>query len=135
MSYEEITKELAKAEETWDALYDEFFGKELSTMSDWLKDRDKLFKSKEYKHYQHFSELEILNRPIANIVLTEPDGYADVFPLDEFVSNCKQCGFIDDDGFGVYGYSDKKSDVSAIPSMITKGMIRTDFTHVYWYNK
>jgi len=135
MSYEEITKELAKAEETWDALYEEHWNKEFPTMKARLKDRNRLFESKEYKKYEHFMELELLNRPMTNIVLTESDKCGDRFTLKGFVKFCKQYVFIDDDGFGVYGYSDKKSDLSAIPSMITKGIIRTDFTHVYWYNK
>ena len=32
-------------------------------------------------------------------------------------------------------YKDKKSDIEIYPSDVQKGNVRSDFTHVVWYNR
>ena len=59
----------------------------------------------------------------------------DIYPLNIFIGICKGGGFIDYDGFGVYAYEDKKSDINVYPSDITEGIYRKDFTHIVWYNR
>lgn len=135
MSYEEITKELAKAEEVWNNAYDNFLRTHYFLDANYLEVHAALFESKEFKNYDKFNSLEILYRPMSQIVLTEPDGIADVFTIEEFISDCKSYCLLNSDGYGYYGFIDKKSDLPANPSDILSGNIRTDFTHVYWYNK
>ena len=43
--------------------------------------------------------------------------------------------FSDYDGSGYYATETDISDVPCVPSEIANGYIRTDFTHVMWYNK
>ena len=59
----------------------------------------------------------------------------DIYTIEQFKSMCKGGGFIDYDGFGVYAFKDKKSDIEIYPSDVIKGNLRTDFTHVVWYNR
>ena len=46
---------------------------------------------------------------------------------------CKGGGFTDYDGFGVYAFEDKKSNIEIYPSDVIKGNLCTDFTHIVWY--
>jgi len=59
----------------------------------------------------------------------------DIYTLQEFIAICKDGGFIDYDGFGVYAFEDKKTDIEIYPSDIKNGNVRNDFTHVVWYNR
>jgi len=59
----------------------------------------------------------------------------DIYTIKQFIDMCKGGGFIDYDGFGVYAFEDKKSDIHVYPSDVQKGIIRNDFTHVVWYNR
>lgn len=60
----------------------------------------------------------------------------DVYTIGGFIECCRDGGlFTDYDGFGVYAFEDKKSDIKIYPSDVTNGNIRKDFTHVVWYNK
>lgn len=59
----------------------------------------------------------------------------DVYTIEQFKGMCKGGGFIDYDGFGVYAFKDKKSDIEIYPSDVIKGNLRTDFTHIVWYNR
>jgi hypothetical protein len=63
-----------------------------------------------------------------------PD-YGDHMTLQEFIDACKSGCFIDYDGHGYYATATEMSDVLAQPSAIVHGQIRTDFTHVMWFNK
>lgn len=58
-----------------------------------------------------------------------------VYTIEQFKGICKSGCFIDYDGFGVYAYEDKKSDIEIYPSDVQKGNVRSDFTHVVWYNR
>lgn len=61
----------------------------------------------------------------------------DIYTLKQFVGMCKEGGFIDYDGFGVYADKNKKmkTNIEVYPSDITSGKYRKDFPHVVWYNK
>ena len=59
----------------------------------------------------------------------------DVYTIEKFIGMCKGGRFIDYDGFGVYAFEDKKSNIEIYPSDVIKGNLRTDFTHIVWYNR
>lgn len=61
--------------------------------------------------------------------------YGDKMTLSEFVECCKAGGFIDYDGVGYYATDDQESDVVILPSHVAMGLVRTDFTHVIWFNR
>ena len=65
--------------------------------------------------------------------------YGDLFTIKEFKELCDDGCFIDWDGTGQYSdeefiYGDPWND-TANPSDFRAGNIRTDFTHVMWFNK
>ena len=78
------------------------------------------------------SELRSLKEP-KNFEPIERDD--NIYTLEQFIGICKCGGFINYDGFGVYAYKDKKSDIEIYPSDVISGNVRTDFTHVVWYNR
>ena len=55
--------------------------------------------------------------------------------IKEFKSHCIFGGIMDSDGFGYYATDKEVSNIEASPSAFEKGIIRSDFTHVCWYNK
>lgn len=61
----------------------------------------------------------------------------DIYTLKQFVDMCKEGGFIDYGGFGVYADKEKKmkTNIEVYPSDVTSGKYRTDFTHIVWYNR
>ena len=63
------------------------------------------------------------------------DKIGDLFTLKHFVGNCECGGFINYDGFGYYATKTEQSNIEVYPSDIKKGIYRTDFTHVKWYNR
>lgn len=66
---------------------------------------------------------------------------ADKFELDcretyeSFKEVCKMHCFMDSDGSGYYGTSTQISDIPISCRAFDNDMERTDFTHVYWFNK
>ena len=67
--------------------------------------------------------------------LYEPSNPNTRMTLADFIEGCESGCLIDDDGIGYYGTETKESDLEICPSDVTDGDYRTDFTHVYWYNK
>lgn len=61
--------------------------------------------------------------------------YGDKMTIREFVECCKEGLFIDYDGVGYYATDDQESDIFILPSHVSMGMVRTDFTHVIWFNR
>lgn len=55
--------------------------------------------------------------------------------IEEFIAWCKYGYFCDSDGTGYYGNETQISDIYANPSHFYNKWNRTDFTHIYWYNK
>ena len=60
--------------------------------------------------------------------------FGDLFSLDDFIGNCECGGFLDSDGDGVYATSTRASDIHIYPSDVPDN-VRTDFSHVVWFNK
>lgn len=55
--------------------------------------------------------------------------------LDEFKKMCKEGDIIDDDGYGKYASEKAVSNIEIYPSDILANKVRTDFSHIAWYNK
>ena len=67
--------------------------------------------------------------------LSELPDYGDHMTFKVFKSHVDSGGFIDYDGHGRYATKTQESDLYVSPSDVSEGKIRTDFTHVVWYNK
>lgn len=67
--------------------------------------------------------------------LHKPSDPSTKMTLAEFIEDCKDGYLIDDDGIGYYGTDTAESNLEISPSDVTEREYRTDFTHVYWYNK
>jgi hypothetical protein len=52
-----------------------------------------------------------------------------------FKQSCKYGCFIDSDGSGYYGTETQISDIPISCKAFDNDMERTDFTHIYWFNK
>ena len=84
-----------------------------------------------------------INEMYAERLLRKDPTYrnADEFDLDcritieEFIDWCSSGYTCDSDGTGYYGTETQVSDIYAKPSHFYKKWNRTDFTHIYWYNK
>ena len=60
----------------------------------------------------------------------------DRYPIEDFKEMCKSGVLSNSDGFGVYATKKSVSDVEIYPSDVTEDeLVRTDFTHVVWFNK
>ena len=123
-TYEEILKKADAAETAWDAY-----------MVSHYDDYPAIYESKEYKEYSKWCDLEIKYRPLDKIEFRQPYGFGDKMTLDEFINDCKEGFFTDSDGSGYYGIEDKQTNLPIYPSSIMSGTYRTDFSHVYWFNK
>jgi hypothetical protein len=70
---------------------------------------------------------------------TEYEDGGDVMTLSDFCDCVHAGGFIDSDGFGNYAKMIDgvlmESDVTLAPSTVKCYYLRTDMTHVVWYNK
>jgi hypothetical protein len=75
-------------------------------------------------------------KPVAD-EKTEPlPSYGDHMTLEKFVEHVVQGMFIDYDGSGNYATATAMySDLTVSPSDVTSGDLKTQFTHVVWFNK
>lgn len=55
--------------------------------------------------------------------------------LDDFKKMCKDGDITDDDGYGKYASEKAVSNIEIYPSDILANKVRTDFSHIAWYNK
>ena len=55
--------------------------------------------------------------------------------LDEFKKMCKDGDITDDDGYGKYASEKAVSNIEIYPYDILANKVRTDFSHIAWYNK
>ena len=55
--------------------------------------------------------------------------------INEFKSHCRYGGIMNSDGVGYYATNKEVSNIEASPRAFADGIIRSDFTHVCWYNK
>lgn len=131
-SIEELEKKLNAIERACDNVWEEFM--DMST-----KNIPYDVTNKWYSSQPVIKERELIQDKIRQ--LKKADGFEpiekddDVYTIEQFKGICKDGGFIDYDGFGVYAYEDKKSDINIYPSDVQKGNVRNDFTHVVWYNR
>lgn len=123
-TYEEILKKADAAEKEWDEYKESHYD-----------DYPAIFESRQYKEYSKWWELELKYRPLDKIEFRQPYGFGDKMTLDEFINDCKEGFFTDSDGSGYYGTEDKQTNLPICPSSIMSGTYRTDFSHVYWFNK
>ena len=129
---EELEKKLNAIEKACDNVWEEFMD-----MS--IKDIPYDVAYKWYNSQPVIKERELIQDKIHQF--KKADGFEpiekddDVYTIEQFKGICKGGGFIDYDGFGVYAYKDKKSDIEIYPSDVQKGNVRSDFTHVVWYNR
>ena len=82
-----------------------------------------------------YCDLELKYRPLDKIEFRQQYDFGDKMLLDEFINDCKEGYFVDSDGSGYYGTEDKQTNLPIYPSSIMSGTYRTDFSHVYWFNK
>jgi len=62
--------------------------------------------------------------------------WGDCMTIEEWESNCRTRSFIDSDGSGYFAKNEKRSNVTASPSSVTRGDSPPDWaTHVVWFNK
>jgi len=122
------------------------------------KERDKWFKSwmkdhtddgvtEEYMNHMKKFDTDNIDtwKMIANLgrvirrdktpKLEPHNGIGDIFPIEKFKSMCEYGGFMNSDGYGEYATESQRSDIEIHPSDFKHKTIRTDFTHVVWYNK
>ena len=123
-TYEEILKKADAAEKEWDEYKESHYD-----------DYPAIFESRQYKEYSKWCDVELKYRPLDKIEFRQPYGFGDKMTLDEFINDCKEGFFTDSDGSGYYGTEDKQTNLPICPSSIMSGTYRTDFSHVYWFNK
>ena len=123
-TYEEILKKADAAEKEWDEYKESHYD-----------DYPAIFESRQYKEYSKWWDLELKYRPLDKIEFRQPYNFGDKMTLDEFINDCKEGFFTDSDGSGYYGTEDKQTNLPICPSSIMSGTYRTDFSHVYWFNK
>lgn len=60
-----------------------------------------------------------------------------LYEISKFKELCDEAHqtFTDEDGIGYYATETAKSNIVIKPSDFTYDMVRTDFTHVLWFNK
>jgi len=94
------------------------------------------FESYYYKESKNY-DLASQNYRLIKTPILEEDipKYGSIMSLSEFVSCCKDGGFIDYDGSGEYIRDGKMSGISIYPSDITSNRYRKDFTEIIWFNK
>ena len=59
----------------------------------------------------------------------------DLYTIEEFKKMVEAGILTDYDGSGLYATETSTSDVEVIPSDVTEGLIREDFSHIMWFNK
>lgn len=119
---------------------------QLGQLQSVLKDQlEEFFHSGEHSSYEEFlqkssslrRQLERVNRTLS--LTQEPQmsplpTHGELFTFKEFIDACRSGAFIDTDGSGLYATEDKASDIAIYPSDVLSGEVRSDFTHVVWFN-
>jgi hypothetical protein len=124
LTLEEIESELSKIQDLSDKAFS------LPSINEYLEECDRIWDLKKSLLFQKYK--------LINIIFTgEHKEYGDLMSLKDFIDCCNDGLFIDEDGSGVYCNSTHESNINAIPSMISDGIIINDpkLTHVMWYNK
>ena len=129
----ELKAEMDRLEEIGDKKRDELdsnWDYQTKTFDEYQEAIDEIYAD----YYKAVETHHLVRTPVWDSELTILDRECRM-TLEEFMS-CINAGlFIDYDGSGVYGSHDKKTDISARPSRMKAGVVRKEFTHVYWYNR
>ena len=133
MTYEEIKEKRDAAKAKFYKLKDE-----IDSNWDYYKSFNEyqraVYETAEYSEYYKWEVQERLNRKPALRIADEWDLECQ-YKLSEFLELVK-CGAITDyDGNGYYGNETEVSDVFIDIDQMREGSYRTDFSHVFWYNK
>jgi hypothetical protein len=97
--------------------------------------------SRPYSEYMNkveafFYNIEAYNREIRLLdayTLSPISGH--LMTIESFSESVDDGVFMDDDGIGYYANIDQQSDINVCPSDFEYNRVRTDFTHVSWYNR
>jgi len=94
----------------------------------------------EYQHeYRYVDKAAgVISREInmKSVPKMEPhDNIGDLFTMEDFKADCESGGFINYDGFGYYATDKKQSNIKISPSHFKTNKVRSDFSHVMWYNR
>ena len=82
-----------------------------------------------------YGEVGAQLRMIEEYKLDQLPEYGDHMTMNDFIKDCKDGYFTDDDGIGAYATEDKVSNIEIYPSDVISGFVRKDFKYVVWYNK
>jgi len=96
-----------------------------------------------FSEYEHackgiFDEVNRIGRKLKLVktpVMEDLDDIGDHMTMEDFEANCAAGGFINYDGHGYYASETQQCDIIIMPSEVISRNIRTDFTHVKWYNR
>jgi len=81
--------------------------------------------------YQISQEMRLLQEPTMTF---DKQWKGEYYTLEEFIRTCELNGFTDEDGYGYYATEKGKSDIPIYPSDVLDEKVRTDFTHVIWFD-
>lgn len=84
------------------------------------------------KIYELSQEMRLVQAPTLEF---GKEWKGDYYTIEEFIENCKDDTFTDDEGYGYYATETGKSDIKIYPSDVIDNKIRTDFSHVIWFPK
>jgi len=87
------------------------------------------------KYQSKIEEYDLEIRLMRDYELSDHSTHGDLFTMEEFREDVQCGGFIDSDGSGNYATEDKQSDIGIYPSDFKGNRVRSDFTHVMWFNK
>lgn len=87
------------------------------------------------KQLNALSRIHRVLLPRPEKILTNISDYGDLMTMEAFIDTCECGGFIDYDGIGRYATETQESDIEILPSDITMGVYRKDFSHVVWFNR
>jgi hypothetical protein len=123
LTLEQIKDELYMLDELQDKAFD------LPTIDQYMNECARIWQLKKPLLFQKYQ--------LTDVVFEQEIEGGDLMTLADFIDYCTSRCFIDDDGNGVYANSTHESNIPAIPSMISKGMIinNPQLTHVVWYNR
>lgn len=123
LTLEQIKDELYMLDELQDKAFN------LPTIEQYINECARIWQLKKPLLFQKYQ--------LTDVVFEDEIEYGDLMTLADFIDYCTSGGFIDDDGNGSYANSTHESNIPAIPSMISKGMIinNPQLTHVVWYNR
>ena len=108
--------------EIWDTDDGNSWEKYKAKCQPYWDDNEALYAAKSMKEKPEMKPLDDLDREC-------------LMTIGKFRDCCKFCAITGSDGIGYYATDKEVSNIEAIPSAFVNGQIRTDFTHVCWYNK